>query len=233
MDAVAFLIPAFLSDRSKTFTYVESAMRAAADAGVSVVVWNTSSRMPDPTEAHWHNSPLRAILEVIQKSGVPLITVAPVKYAENLLGPWTANSVRTVNRVSYPVLADQKVGWISAWDVGALILQALQRPHLAGSVFRVSGIEAVTGPELAAAFSDVLRRSISYYPMSPSEMQTAVAEVYGPEMGAGLAEAYRQDQTDPDAPPRYHDMTMVLQQLPVRMTTIREWIAKNAGAFSI
>jgi uncharacterized protein YbjT (DUF2867 family) len=124
------------------------------------------------------------------------------------------------------------VGWISAWDVSALIAQALQRPQLAGSVFRVSGIEAVTGPQLAAAFSDVLGRPISYYPMSPSEMQAAVTEVYGPEMGAGLAEAYRQDQTDPHAPPRYHDMTQVLQQLPVRMTTIREWIAKNAVAFS-
>jgi hypothetical protein len=55
------------------------------------------------------------------------------------------------------------------------------------------------------------------------------------EFGAGsgdrIAEMYRQEQEDPDPEPKYHDMTPVLEALPVKMTSIHQWVTEHANAF--
>lgn len=232
MDAVSFLIPAFVSDPSKRMVYADNAMRAAAEANVKIVVWNTSGRLPEENEMGSEGNPLLSIWNAIRRHDVPLTIIAPTKYAENLLAPWNVEAVRTLNRVPYPVLPERKVGWISAADVSALVLEALVRPELAGSVFRVSGIEAINGRQLAEAFSAVLGRSLSYYAMSEDEMAKALESAFGPGAGAATAQRYGREQRDPDPPKLYYDMTPVLRELPARMTTIREWIAGNAAAFS-
>ena len=231
MDAVALLIPAFVSDPSKAAAYAATAMNAAAHAGVKLVVWNTGGRLPESNDSPEEDCLTLRIWAVLKQWELPLIVIAPTTYMENLLGPWMANSIRTFKRVAYPVLANRRMGWIAARDVGALIAAALERPSLMGRVFRVSGIEALTGRELAAAFSDVLRHGITYAVMSPLEMEAALDEAFGPGSGASVAAQYGCDQRNPAAPEKWHDMDPVLRELPVPMTTIREWISQNRSAF--
>ncbi len=42
---------------------------------------------------------------------------------------------------------------------------------------------------------------------------------------------YRKEQEDPNPEPKYHDMTPVLQALPVSMTSIHQWVRQHASAF--
>lgn len=226
MDGVAFLLPAFLDKPAEAVSYGRNAIDAAAQAGVSMFVWNTSGPIPDD------ESDSKAIIfKHLKQSGVPYLLLEPTTYMENWLGPWTAPSLQKRNQLSYPVLAGRKMGWLACRDICALVVAALERPELAGNRYKVSGIEAPVGPELARMFSRALGRTITYYAMAPEEMGAVLDRLYGPGSGDRIAEMYRKEQNDPDPEPNYHDMTPVLQALPVTMTDIETWVKAHAHHF--
>ncbi len=232
MDAVALLIPAFLDNPMAATDYAKAAIAAAVKAGVQHIVWNTSGPMPTQRTGHPMNDSRLDVLDYLQASGISHVVLVPTAYTENLLGPWTRPAVIQHNRVSYPVLEDRIMGWIASDDVGKLVAAALERPALAGSVFQISGIEGVTGPQLAAIFSEGLGRPISYYAMTPEEMGAAIESVFGPGSGEQVAASYRADQQDPNPTVMHHPMDEVLAQLPVKMTTLLEWVKSHAALYS-
>ena len=228
VDSVAFLLPAFLDNPDDGLEFGRNAVDAAVQADIGMFVWNTSGEVSeDNSEA---NAKL-SILRHLQDSGLPFVALEPTTYMENWLGPWTAPSVRNHDELTYPVLPDRKIGWIASDDVGALVVAALEQPELAGSRYRISGIETPVGPELAAIFSAALGRDIRYRTMTPEEMGAVLDEAFGPGAGDGVAEMYRQEQENPDPPAKHHDMSPVLEALPVTMSTITEWVTVNKDAF--
>ena len=229
VDAVAFLLPAFLENPDDSFKFGRHAIDAASRAGIELFVWNTSGEVSDDDSAP--NAKL-SILRHLQASSLPYLLLEPTTYMENWLGPWTAPSVREKNLLTYPVLAAHKIGWIASDDVGALVVAALERPQLAGNRYPISGVEAPTGPELAAIFSAACNREIRYRTMSPEEMGAVLDKEFGAGSGDKVAEMYRQEQNDPDPPRKYHDMTPVLEALPVTMSTISEWVNTHKQAFA-
>lgn len=169
MDAVALMIPAFLANPMDAPQFARNAIDAAKAANVKLIVYNTSG--PTLTEGTGDPSmDLRlGTIEYLRESGVPNSVIAPTGYLENLLGPWTAPNIVAEDKLTYPNTAETRVGWITSEDVGALVVAALERPELAGSIFYVSGIENPNGYELAAAFSEGLGRKIEYVAMEPEE----------------------------------------------------------------
>jgi uncharacterized protein YbjT (DUF2867 family) len=224
VDAVALLVPAFLDDPSQATVFGRNAISAARSADVVMFTWNASGAI-DESDAK------REILDYLDESGLPSVVFEPTTYMENWLGPWTAPSVRDRDELTYPVLAERNMGWIASADVGALVVAALERPALAGKRYRVSGIEAPDGPTLAAQFSVALDREIRYRTMTPAEMGAVLDDEFGPGAGDNVAEMYRREQEDPDPPPKYHDMSAVLEDMPVRMSTIEEWVRVHKDAF--
>jgi uncharacterized protein YbjT (DUF2867 family) len=231
-DAVALLIPAFLANPLDAAAFGRNAVEAAREAGVKLVVWNTSGALPPTRSGNPMNDARLDVLAALRESGLPHIVVQPFVYIENLLGPWTAPSVATRDLLSYPILAQRPTGWIAAQDLGRLVVAALERPELAGRHFAVSGIEHPTGPELAALFSQALGRKISYYAMTPEEMGAVLDAAFGPGAGAPVAEAYRRERQNPNPPQNYADMGPVLDALPLRMTSILEWVRQHAAVFT-
>jgi uncharacterized protein YbjT (DUF2867 family) len=224
-------MPALLTRPENRLAYAASAMRAAAEGGVRLVVWNASGRLPESHEDPTSGRAVQMLWETLRSSGVPLTVVAPTKYMENLLGPWTAPRVGISNRQCYPNAPERKVGWIASADVCAFMVECLERPHLAGSVFRVSGPERLTGDELAQSFSAALGRSITYEQLSLSQMERAVDDLYGIGAGSGVWQEYGRLQK-PDAPALFYDMDPVLRQLPVKMTDVRQFVSAHRTAFS-
>jgi uncharacterized protein YbjT (DUF2867 family) len=224
VDSVSFLLPTFLDDPADALTFGKNAIDAAAKAGVEMFAWNASGDIDESPSK-------QSILQHLQDSGLPCVVFEPTTYMENWLGPWTAPSVRDNDELTYPVLADRKMGWIASTDVCALVVSALERPQLAGSCFPISGVETPTGPELAAIFAAALGRSMNYRTMTPNEMGAVLDEAFGPGAGENVAEMYRREQEDPNPTDKFHDMTSVLEALPVRMSTVREWVTVHKDAF--
>jgi uncharacterized protein YbjT (DUF2867 family) len=230
VDAVALLIPFFINPADAP-AFGRNAIDAARDAGVRLLVWNTSGPMPPARTGNPGIDVRLDTVEHLRESGVPHIIIQPTAYAENLLGPWTAPFVAREDKVAYPNPPEARVGWIASADVGALMVAALERPELAGRSFMVSGRENASGPDLAAAFSDALGRPIAYHPLPPREFGAILDAMFGPGAGAAAAQYERAWETG-EFPVMHTDMAPVLELLPVRMRTLREWVAEHAAAFA-
>jgi uncharacterized protein YbjT (DUF2867 family) len=231
IDVAALLIPAFLEKPWEAAQYARNAIDAANAVGVKRLVWNMSGPLYPERSGNPMNDLRIDTLEALRASRIAHITFEPTVYMENLLGPWTAEAIMQRNQVAYPILRDKKVGWLASEDLAALVLAAIERPELDGQHFKISGIEAPTGPELAQIFGEVLQRDLTYYQMAPEEIGAVIDRMAGPGAGDAVADEYRRQQNDPHPLPAYHDMTGVLDKLPVQMTTIREWIARRAYVF--
>jgi len=182
----------FLEKPWEAVQYARSAIDAARAAGVKRIIWNTSGPMPTERSGNPMNDGRLDILESLQASGVAHVVFEPMVYIENLLGPWTAQAVVERNQVAYPIPATKKVGWMLSADLAALMAAAIDHPELNGQHFKVSGIDVVTGPELAQIFSQVLQRDLTYYQMSPEEMGAVIDGMFGPGGGSGCGRSLSQ-----------------------------------------
>jgi uncharacterized protein YbjT (DUF2867 family) len=233
IDVVTLLIPAFLDNPLHAEQYGRNAIDAARAAGVKRVIWNMSGPLFPERTGNPLNDLRLDLLDYLRASKLAHITFETTVYIENLLGPWTTQGVLERNQVAYPIPVARKVGWLPSGDLAALMTAAIDRPELDGNHFKVSGLEAVTGPELAKLFSQVLKRDLTYYHMQPEEIGAVIDNLFGPGAGNDVADSYRREQNDPNPLPSYHDMSVVLDKLPVTMTRIIDWIAQHTSAFTL
>jgi uncharacterized protein YbjT (DUF2867 family) len=232
VDAVALMIPFSIPDPALAASGARNAIDAAKKAGVKLIVYNTSgSLMAERTGNPAFDIRLDTV-EYLENSGVPSIVVAPTAYMENLLGPWTRNSIIEQDVLAYPAPAFAPIGWIASDDNGALIVAALERPELAGTRFTVSGVENLTGAQLAERFSQGLGRTITYHEMPLEEFGAILDNMFGPGAGAGAIATYQFQRDHADKMTMWTDMRPVLEKLPVRMTGADEWATRFAPAFA-
>ncbi|WP_046246467.1 SDR family oxidoreductase [Hymenobacter terrenus] len=233
MDAVALMTPVFTA--VPPAVTAKNAIDAAVAAGVPLIVWNTGGKPSAANESV--GNPLldhqQQTTAYLQASGIPHIILQPTVYLENLLGPYTAPFVANENRLAYPHPADMQAQWLASDDLGALMVAALERPHLDGSRFEISGPERLDGAALAEQFSRALGRPITYYAMPPLEFGAILNQVFGPGAGDAVAKDYQMLYDFPEQKRKYLlDMQPVLEKLPVRLTSVQEWVAQHAVAFA-
>jgi uncharacterized protein YbjT (DUF2867 family) len=232
VDGVSLMVPAFIPDPRLAPTYAQNAIDAAKEAGVKILVYNTSGTVINQMTGNPMYDMRLMLINYLAQSGVPYITIEPTAYLENLFGPWTRPNVVERDVLSYPVDENTPLGWIATEDVGALIVAALEHPELASRRIGISGVENVTGPELAKQVGEGIGRSLSYYNMPLDEFGAALDAAFGPGAGEGGKAGYKFQRENKDLLTMWWDMKPVLEILPVRMTSVSEWAAKNRMAFA-
>jgi uncharacterized protein YbjT (DUF2867 family) len=233
IDTISFLVPFFLANPLDGFEYAKNAIDAAVQNGVKLLVWNSSGFIL-PVKIGNPSLDVRIdVAEYLKESGLPHIIIQPSVYAENLLGPWTAPFVKNEQTVTYPTPEEMPVGWIATNDVCELVAEAVYSPHLAGQSLQVSGIENLTGQQLAEKFSVGLNKKIKYRQMPPKDFGKILDGMFGEGAGKGAEEMY-QEITDTKNYPSMHSSSMadVLEKLPVKMTSIESWVAQNNQSFN-
>ena len=210
--------------------YTSNAIKAAKDAGVKFIVFNVSGQTPDePTGMPMMDYRI-AVEAALQESGIPNMILRPTAYMENLLGPWTLPGIKAKDEVAYPVASHRPLSWVASEDVAKLVVAALERPELAGSVFKVGGPEGLTGERVAESFSNALGRKITYKAISPREFGDIMGRMMGPEAGEATTKAYEMSEAAPLEAMKM-DMTDVLDKLPVQLTTLEQWVRSRKELF--
>jgi uncharacterized protein YbjT (DUF2867 family) len=232
IDAVSLLVPFFLANPNDGFTYAKNAIDAAIANNVKLLVWNSSGFIL-PVKIGNPAIDIRIdIANYLKESGLPHIIIQPSVYAENLLGPWTAPFVINENKVAYPTPEAMPVGWIATQDVAALVAAAIFKPELAGEHFLVSGIENLTGNELAKKFSIGLDQLISYFPMPPKDFGQILDSLFGAGAGKGAEDMYQQIADTKQYPVMFSpNMQEVLEKLPIKMTAMEDWVGQHSQFF--
>jgi uncharacterized protein YbjT (DUF2867 family) len=232
VNVVFLLVPFFLQNPMDGLKYAKNAIDAAAKSNIKLIVWNASGMIPERPTGNPAIDVRMDIAQYLQASKVPYIIFQPSVYAENLLGPWTQPFIKKYNQLSYPVPDDVGIGWIPAQDVASLMVTALENPSLAGEAFLISGLKNLTGTELAQEFSIALNRTISYKAMAPKDFGGILDKAFGEGAGDKAAQEYQKMWNTKQFPPTHFPMANVIEKLPVKMTSIADWVRQHKTFFA-
>jgi NAD(P)H dehydrogenase (quinone) len=151
-------------------------IKAATAAGVERIVYTSA---PSATDTTLVLAPEHAATErLIAESGLPATIVRNGWYTENYLQ--TFDQARESGVVVASV-GDASVASASREDYAEAAAVVLTTPGHEGAVYELSGDEAWTYHDLAAAFGDALGREVGYRPVTPDEQREML-------LGAGLDE---------------------------------------------
>ncbi len=201
-------------------TYGHNAVDAAREAGVKMLVFNTSSHVKDGTAVEVYN--VRGeVAEYLRESSVPHIVLRPTLYMDNFIGPWMKSDIVDKGVVAYPLPPNFKMSWVSADDMAAFTVAALNRPDLAGSSFDIGGPEALDGNDLAQRFSQAHNRPVNYVAIPPDNYEQALAGLFGQDVAAAITAQMRWLTTQPHGA---IDMSETARLFEREQVLLAQWI---------
>jgi uncharacterized protein YbjT (DUF2867 family) len=227
---VCLLVPFFNQEADGGLGYGRNAIDAAREAGVRLLVWNPSGEIPPQKTGNPGFDVRVEVLEHLRASGVPYVVLQPTAYMENFLGPWTAPEVAAKGVYAYPTPNAVKMQWVATEDVALYVVEAMKNPGVANLELKVSGPERLNGEEVAERFGRALGREVTFRAMPPEEFG-AIIEGAFPGMGEPAAQGYEMAYQNPEMFSTNVDLDAALEKLPIKPTTLEEWVQKHAAAF--
>lgn len=200
--------------------YGRNAIDAARAAGVELLVFNTSAHVFPDAGVHIYKV-RQDVVDYLQDSGVPSIVLRPTFYMEILLGPWIRPGIVNDGVVAFPLPADFPMSWVSASEMAAYAVAALDRPDLVGRTFDIGGAEALTGDAIADHFSELLQNRVSYLSIPPDDYEQALAPIFGPTVAFEVASQVRYIINTGDGS---IDMSETAAEFSVQPVTLQHWL---------
>ncbi|RDS86661.1 NAD(P)H-binding protein [Dyella psychrodurans] len=216
--------------------YLEATVNFAAVArhhGVEAIVnisQMTVSEMGihDTTDSPQHK--LHWLAEqVLEWSGLPVVTVRPTAFIEGFFLRLAANGVRESDELLLP-LGKAKTSPIAAFDVARVVAAILDNPapHI-GQIYNLTGPESAGVDHYARAFSEALGRTIRYRNVPVAPWSEKLRELGVPAHLIGhlsvMAELHAQGRYDRMT----DDVFKLTGQKPMGMT---EWVKRHATEFT-
>jgi uncharacterized protein YbjT (DUF2867 family) len=117
---------------------------------------------------HNEQTPLRVVEHLVMDSGVPFTILRPNFFMENFSEGFLAPGIREQNAI-YLAAGDGKTSFISARDIAATAIAALQRT-LVGKEIDLTGPAALDHVEVAKIISQVAGRTVVYHSLTEEQM---------------------------------------------------------------
>lgn len=222
VDAAFLLVPVSVgADSAAAFT---NALTAAKEANLQRLVFTTGGSAYDALPPIPMVAALREMTAAVLSSGIPSVVLRPTFYLENLLMPHVFAEIVERGTLSYPPLkATRRVSWTAQEDQASFAVAALTAENVVGKAFDIASPPPVTGDELAVLLSDKLNRRVIYAPLTPAQFGAGLSQAYGAEAGKMIAELYEATDNLPNDG-AVIDLEPVIAALPVKLTTVGEWI---------
>ncbi|MGI5403035.1 SDR family oxidoreductase [Streptomyces sp. CA-135486] len=215
----------------KVMRYAQHIAKAAREAGVRRLVYNSNTRVPDRTTnvAAFETRRLAETVfrESLAQSGVEVVVVRPPVYLDNLFSPWNGPALVNEGVLAYPLPTDAPTAWISHRDLAEAVYAALTVDGVAGRAFDIGGAQTLTGDELAKAFGQGLGREVRYVHLEPAVFEQGLAQILGPESAAGVAGIYHYMATGLEPGLMAGDRGESAAALSLKPAEVDEWVARR------
>jgi uncharacterized protein YbjT (DUF2867 family) len=230
-DALFSSIPSLAGEKS--LQYAHNLVEAAKQAGVRRVIHNSMMWAPDaPCGEPWYDAVL-ALENVIAKSGLDVTIFRPVLFMDNLLTRFAKPNLVKHGLYRYCQRPGMLANWIAMDDVAKFAVAALTRDDLIGRRIAIGGPETLAVEEVVEILSEIFNRAITYEYEDPYEWGARVhgeagladlmpRDVYSQAMGS----FYTFNNQSPHRPFEV-DMAAVLKDIPVQLSTLREWASRQ------
>lgn len=234
-DAVFLNLPSTSFQAAEPLIAAAGAITAAVAASPTTraLIFNTSLPVPREKRGFAAQDARHEMRRLVFASGVPAVSIEPVVFLDNLLKGWAWPSIEKDNKLVYAHKATLPVSWICHDDLAALMISALERPHLAGRSFAVGGAETVRLPELARKLGQAWNRPLTWESQSIDAFCQRMGLVFedrssleADRLIGELHRIYTWYNESPECPFQV-DMAPVLKELPVRLTPIAEWARRQ------
>ncbi|KNG49982.1 NAD(P)-binding protein [Stemphylium lycopersici] len=205
---------------------------AAKKASVPLILFNTSMPVPkEPQDIKAQDD--RRVMRSLLRESVPVISIEPVVYLDNLLEGWALPPIRDRQTVVYCHKPDLRVSWICHHDVAQIMMAAMHHPELAGRDIAVGGPETVVLSQLTEKLSKAWGRELGYENQTVADFCDKISKTM---QGRGLEtetvvnqmfKAYTYYNEAEDEPFNV-DMTPVVEELGVELTPIEAWAKRRS-----
>lgn len=200
---------------------------AAKTSSIKLLVFNTSMPVPEETKQVKAQDDRREMRRMIRETGLPVISIQPVVFLDNLLEGWARPPLVEQSKIVYCHQETLDVSWICHHDIAQFMMAAMSRPDLAGRNFAVGGPETVRLPQLTEKLSRAWGRPLTYESQTVDDFCEKIKEAMKARSGldpdivvSQMRRAYTYYRESKEFSP---DMTEVLKELPVQLTPIEEW----------
>ncbi|GAA4249671.1 NAD(P)H-binding protein [Dactylosporangium darangshiense] len=195
---------------------------AARDAGVRRIVLQSSQAAGTRPDAFSH-APLRALEDLVRESGLAWTVLRPGGFATNAYA-W-AESIRTAG-VAYAPYAGVALPIVDPDDIAAVAAAALLDERHAGRTYTLTGPEASTPPERAAAIAEAIGRPVRFVEQTPQEARAQMLAFMPEPVADGTLEILGRPLPQESAVSP--DVEAVLGRKP---GSFAEWARRHAFAF--
>lgn len=200
---------------------------ASKTKSIKLLVFNTSMPVPDETKNVKAQDDRREMRSLLRATGLPVISIQPVAFIDNLLEGWARPPLVERDTIVYCHQETLDVSWICHHDVAQFMIAAMEHPELAGRNFAVGGPDTVRLPQLAEKLSRAWGRPLKYESQSVDDFCDKISEAMRGRASldvdvivSQMRRAYTYYRESDEFKP---DMTGVLRDLPVTLTPIEEW----------
>lgn len=165
---------------------------------------------------------LPTLVNELKKTGVSMAIIAPQLYLENLLLPVVIGAVRTEHQLSYPLGDDYSVSWCSHLDIADVAMTLLTHHAVTGLV-EVGQLPAITGNELAEAFSKYFGHPVAFNSLTPEEFGKRIAPLFGEAAAAEVVEVYKAKALTTHSAIEQLNSAQTL--LGIQPRTVQQWLS--------
>lgn len=211
--------------------FARNVVAAVREARPARVVFSTSGAIvsadgdDDSGRDTSAESAVSVLVAGLADSGVSHAVIEPRFYLENLLLPNVIAGVREEGILRYSLPSGFRASWASHLDIADVATELFERTDITG-VVSVGQYPAVSGEELAEAFSIRLGRPVTYKATDPHVFFAPLAPMLGEQATASIADMYRAVGTQPD-----HSITAersAQKLLGITPRTAGQWLADLA-----
>lgn len=167
-------------------------------------------------------SALPSLVSALKKTGVSMAIIAPQLYLENLLLPVVMGAIKTEHQLSYPLGDDYPVSWCSHLDIADVAITLLIH-HAVTGIVEVGQLPAITGNELAEAFSKHFGHPVAFNSLTPEEFGNRIAPLFGEAAAAEVVEGYKAKALT--AQSAIEQLNSAQTLLGIQPRTVQQWLS--------
>ncbi len=187
-DATGIFIHLPLADEASRLQYAHNIASAVKIAKPERIVISTSGwKLGVPGD---ENSALPTLIREVSNTQAKVAVIAPKLYLENLLLPIVMGPAKEEGVLAYPLRENYPVSWCSHLDIADVALRLLE-DHSVTGIVEVGQLPAITGVQLAEAFSDHYQSKVTYQSLTPEIFGERLASLFGEAAAAEVVKGYQ------------------------------------------
>jgi NAD(P)H dehydrogenase (quinone) len=193
VDVLSITFPTTF-DKGQLIKFTENVIAAAQKSSLKKVVYNTSTWYP-------HRGSYALVHQIKQEqerlfiqSQLPVIILRPFLYLENIVGPWALPDIIDNGVFAYPILATQKIPWISHRDLAKFTRKAIEIDTLNTGRFDIGKL--ISGNEIASELTDLIGRPVRFESISVADFEKQLQPIFGAH-AKNIADSYLYTQQYP------------------------------------